>query len=142
MKKTVRISLITIASLIALGALFLIVVAWPGSTKKIERVADQFQPSSEWVLESETVNPPRLLCLMADCGEIRKVWSRANFEVQNCQDVTNEFGDALREERSQRRDGVIRVCEFKEEVDGLQVVISFYNYDSSPGESRLTMDVM
>lgn len=145
MKKTVRILLITIASLMALGALFFVVVAWPGSTKKIERIADQFQPDESWQLQSETINPPRILCLMADCGEVHRSWHKQNYEIRSCREVLAVIGaDAEKiyeESVSERREGVVRYCEVRIEREGEPVVITYYNFDDSRNDSKLTVRV-
>lgn len=75
MNKTVRITLITIGSLIVAVSLFFVIGFWPGSTKNVVAVANQFQPGSGWKLESERISPPRLICLQADCGEVRRAWT-------------------------------------------------------------------
>lgn len=66
---------ISVAVIVLLPVLFLVVGFWPGSTARIEAVADQFQPGDGWVLESETVNPPRFICLQADCNTMSRSWS-------------------------------------------------------------------
>ncbi len=75
MNKTVRITLITIGSLIVAVSLFFVIGFWPGSTKDVEAVANQFQPGDGWKLASERISPPQFICLQADCGEIRRTWT-------------------------------------------------------------------
>lgn len=74
MNKTVRITLITIGSLIVAVSLFFVIGFWPGSTKDVEAVANQFQPGDGWKLVDEQVRPPMVICLQADCNEVDKRW--------------------------------------------------------------------
>lgn len=74
MNKVTRIVVILLSSIAILIVLITVIGFWPGSTKNIESIANRFQPDPSWTLESETINPPRIICLQADCGQIRKVW--------------------------------------------------------------------
>lgn len=69
-----RIVAMVIGSIILLPIAFVVIGFWPGSTKDIEAVANQFQPGDGWQLESEVIRPPRLICLQADCGEMTRTW--------------------------------------------------------------------
>lgn len=48
---------------------------YQGSTKDIVSVANQFQPGEGWKLESESVVPPKIVCLDGvACPSINRVW--------------------------------------------------------------------
>lgn len=69
-----RIVALVAGGVILLPVLFVVIGFWPGSTKDIEAIANEFQPGDSWQLESERITPPRLICLQADCGEVSKSW--------------------------------------------------------------------
>ncbi len=63
-----------IVFLLLLAAYFL----WaflPGSTKKIESIADQFKPESSWTLMDNVTHPQYNVCLDSQCDDIYKRWS-------------------------------------------------------------------
>lgn len=49
---------------------------YQGSTREIVSVANQFQPGAGWKLESERVEPPRIVCLNSvPCPSVFRAWS-------------------------------------------------------------------
>lgn len=98
--------LVVVGSIVGIVILLAVVGFWPGSTKKIEAMANQFQPSGEWKLQSERISPPRFICLQADCGEVRRVWvSEAAHKLQE-QDFLYQIKAATQDQ------SVTHVCEY------------------------------
>lgn len=71
-----RAILLTLSVFILFISLFIAAIQWTGSTREIVSVADRFQPSNVWKLETERVEPPRLICIQdIPCPEVFKRWS-------------------------------------------------------------------
>jgi len=79
MKMSKKVSIIVIVAVMILVAAFFVAFYWRGSTKPIEAVANKFQPPSSWVLKSEHVDPPSLLCLDGSCPGLQRTWSLNHF---------------------------------------------------------------
>ena len=121
-----------IALIIGLAA-FMTIGFWPQSTARLERVANAFTPSSEWVLESNQIEPERHICLDARCGSVWRVWHGPLRNFGKCEevyamakyflgprDVRNdvfEYGDEAH--------GNYITCDFKRVIDGIKVVLSY-----------------
>lgn len=71
--KRVVITLAAVPVIVIIG--FLFGLLYTGSTKEIVAVADQFQPDPSWKLESETITPPRIICIDSVCPQVFRSWS-------------------------------------------------------------------
>lgn len=139
MNKVTRIVVILLSSIAILLVLITVIGFWPGSTKNIESIANRFQPDPSWTLESETINPPRIICLQADCGKVRKVWnldkplpSEAAFKKQTTMisenmQLSESCIDKAHEERS------TPVCDSQTSIEGYEVRLQYRHFrDSNP----------
>ena len=70
-------SAIIIGGFIGVAALFGWVM-YIGSSKEIVAVANQFKPDASWKLESESIVPPRTLCIDVECPSVGRVWKTKN----------------------------------------------------------------
>ncbi len=66
------------AILLALAA-FLLPFVYTGDTKPIRQVADQLKAPSNWTLQTEQIEPPRLVCLGDNpCPSLQRTWKIGN----------------------------------------------------------------
>lgn len=129
---------------IAVGVVLVIIAAivvWgfmPGSTKDLQRIADQFMPESSWTLESESVRPYRAICLDGGCDELSKRWTLVNAitdktSFQSIAVVDNQklavkpdcFINTYTNEPTQL------ACDASLAIDGYVVTLSYRHYDGS-----------
>lgn len=142
-----RILAIVIAVIVLVPILFIVIGFWPGSTRGIEAVANKFQPGEGWVLESEQINPPMLICLQGDCGEVRKVWRGQASIFKNCSEfaqlshsVTGEFDVNIDTVKFSNNDaGLVWACDIHRSIEYKDVTFSYRDYDDE--QSMLILQV-
>lgn len=77
MSKGLRI-VIAITIVIVGGIIF--AFTYQGSTEPIEKVADQLKVDPSWKIESETIEPPRIICLGDNaCPSLHKIWNPGKY---------------------------------------------------------------
>lgn len=126
-----RILAIVIAVIVLVPILFIVIGFWPGSTRGIEAVANKFQPGEGWVLESEQINPPMLICLQGDCNTMSRSWSLdkniTTEEFHNAVVSSPGFAklwrDDIKCETSPNVTGGSTMCEVKGFVDDVPITL-------------------
>lgn len=59
----------------------------------MEQIAGQFKPDPSWQFESETVKPPRIICLDGHCDELDRSWKLAkNISTEEFKNVLERSG--------------------------------------------------
>lgn len=103
----------------------------PGSTKPIRKVADRFQPSSDWTLASERVTPPQIFCIGDNpCPSLYRKWDIPQIvSKQELQRIINQSGLSLivdeREcERNPLHTGSVSLCHAAGVEGGYQINIT------------------
>ena len=128
---------------------FITIGFWPQSTARLEHVANAFNPSSEWVLQSERINPQRHICLDSMCGEIRRVWRGPTESIKSCDEIYMMAKDFLGP-RDVKND-VLKygdddhsnyiMCDYKRVIDGIEATLSYRYYgDDKPTTLVMQLD--
>lgn len=133
-----------IVFLLLLAAYFL----WaflPGSTEKIESIADQFKPESSWKLASETITPPYNVCIDAQCEKLRKVWDLGEElkTTEQFQKIATLDGSALNLTActiSTGTDENLKLCRASDEVDEYIVTVEYTKYRNEKPDISLNVE--
>lgn len=126
-----RIAAMVIGGIVLLVVAFAVIGFWPGSTKDIEAVANKFQPGDGWKLESEQIEPPRFICLQADCNTMSRRWAlEKNITTEEFRDAVKNspgFAELWRNDieclANPRVTGGSTMCEVKGVIDGIPVTL-------------------
>lgn len=145
-----RIVAVVIAVIVLVPVLFVVIGFWPGSTKDIEAVANKFQPGDGWRLESEQIEPPRLICLQADCNTMTRAWTlEKNITTEEFRDrikSSPEFETLWRDTIECRLNKVITsgwqtICEVRGVINGMSVDLYAQADQSEDLEPRVVIRV-
>ncbi|RYF28860.1 MAG: hypothetical protein EOO17_03780 [Chloroflexi bacterium] len=125
--------------LIALGG-FLFGLTYRGSTKDIVAVADQFQPDPSWKLESETINPPQIICIDSVCPQVVRSWRINYLTDQDILQIAKSYGGALKRDHEctpSAMGGLVAICSFESTVDMYNVRFSILQDKESQSSTMI-----
>jgi hypothetical protein len=73
-------------------AVVIFMFLYQGSSKEIVAVADKFDPGEGWVLESESVTPPQIICYGGTCPEVVRKWKlKGSVDSTNLKAIMNSL---------------------------------------------------
>lgn len=127
--------------LFVLVAAFMII--YQGSTRDIVAVADKFQPGPGWVMESEQIEPPRIICLGdVACPSVTRTWrldeklDEENFA--SLMKIYGSQGSPRLVDCSFRQINDGRICSVDTSVEGYIVQVYVKNVqDNASGQGHL-----
>lgn len=70
---------------------FIFALLYRGSPNEIVAVANQFQPDPSWVLETETINPPQIICIASVCPQVFRSWTIKSSTGVRLSDLTERL---------------------------------------------------
>lgn len=128
----------------------IVITLWgfiPGSTTKLEETAKQFKASSEWVLESETINPARNVCLQADCDELRKVWQlekeiSTQKEFQSFAQLDNKNMKISNDNCTlgNTNESSLKICEASATLNSYRITLNYSKYNNEKSTMILNIE--
>lgn len=123
--KRVVVVLAAVPVIVIMGFLFGLV--YTGSTKEIIAVADQFQPDPSWTLESETITPPRIICIDSVCPQVVRSWSVGALADSDISLIASSYGGSTVRDRdcvSSGMGGFVSICSFEAKIQKFTVRFS------------------